>query len=30
MVVRPKMEEAFGFVPAQVLDFADLYAGVCC
>ncbi|MEV8519223.1 nucleotidyl transferase AbiEii/AbiGii toxin family protein [Dyella marensis] len=27
MVVRPKVEEAFGFAEAQVLDFADLYAG---
>jgi predicted nucleotidyltransferase component of viral defense system len=27
MVVRPKVEEAFGFVSMQVLDFADLYAG---
>lgn len=27
MVVRPKVEEAFGFASAQVLDFADLYAG---
>src|ERR1700682_2346448 len=27
MVVRPKVEEAFGFGSGQVLDFADLYAG---
>lgn len=27
MVPRPKVEEAFGFVSVQVLDFADLYAG---
>uniref|UniRef100_UPI003565A4DE nucleotidyl transferase AbiEii/AbiGii toxin family protein n=1 Tax=Halomonas sp. TaxID=1486246 RepID=UPI003565A4DE len=27
MVVRPKVEEAFGFASVQVLDFADLYAG---
>lgn len=27
MAVRPKVEEAFGFASAQVLDFADLYAG---
>jgi predicted nucleotidyltransferase component of viral defense system len=27
MVVRPKVEEAFGFAEAQVLGFADLYAG---
>jgi len=27
MVVRPKVEEAFGFASAQVLDFSDLYAG---
>ncbi|MCE7032971.1 nucleotidyl transferase AbiEii/AbiGii toxin family protein [Lysobacter sp. GX 14042] len=27
MTVRPKVEEAFGFASAQVLDFADLYAG---
>nr|WP_265707055.1 nucleotidyl transferase AbiEii/AbiGii toxin family protein [Verminephrobacter aporrectodeae] len=27
MVVRPRVEEAFGFACAQVLDFADLYAG---
>lgn len=27
MVVRPKVEEEFGFASAQVLDFADLYAG---
>ncbi|WP_101674418.1 nucleotidyl transferase AbiEii/AbiGii toxin family protein [Alloalcanivorax mobilis] len=27
MVVRPAVEEAFGFASAQVLDFADLYAG---
>ncbi|MFJ1260740.1 nucleotidyl transferase AbiEii/AbiGii toxin family protein [Cupriavidus sp. CuC1] len=27
MVVRPKVEEAFGFASMQVLDFADLYAG---
>jgi hypothetical protein len=27
MVVRPRVEEVFGFVEAQVLDFADLYAG---
>jgi predicted nucleotidyltransferase component of viral defense system len=27
MVVRPRVEEAFGFASAQVLDFADLYAG---
>lgn len=27
MVVRPPVEEAFGFAAAQVLDFADLYAG---
>lgn len=27
MVVRPRVEEAFGFAEAQVLDFADLYAG---
>ncbi|MDR1968444.1 MAG: nucleotidyl transferase AbiEii/AbiGii toxin family protein [Burkholderiaceae bacterium] len=27
MVVRPKVEEAFGFVSVQVVDFADLYAG---
>lgn len=27
MTVRPPVEEAFGFASAQVLDFADLYAG---
>ncbi len=27
MVVRPRVEDAFGFASAQVLDFADLYAG---
>ena len=27
MVVRPKVEEAFGFASVQVLDFAALYAG---
>ena len=27
MVVRPAVEEAFGFASAQVLEFADLYAG---
>lgn len=27
MVVRPRVEEAFGFASVQVLDFADLYAG---
>lgn len=27
MVVRPTVAEAFGFAQAQVLDFADLYAG---
>lgn len=27
MVVRPTVEEAFGFASVQVLDFADLYAG---
>jgi predicted nucleotidyltransferase component of viral defense system len=27
MVVRPKVEEAFGFASVQVLDFSDLYAG---
>lgn len=27
MVVRPKVEQAFGFASAQVLHFADLYAG---
>lgn len=27
MVVRPKVEESFGFASVQVLDFADLYAG---
>lgn len=27
MVVRPRVEEAFGFASMQVLDFADLYAG---
>jgi len=27
MRVRPRVEEAFGFASAQVLDFADLYAG---
>lgn len=27
MIVRPKVEEAFGFAPAQVCDFADLYGG---
>lgn len=27
MVVRPKVEETFGFASVQVLDFADLYAG---
>lgn len=27
MVVRPRVEEAFGFAQVQVLDFADLYAG---
>lgn len=27
MVVRLRVEEAFGFASAQVLDFADLYAG---
>ncbi|MEL7941382.1 nucleotidyl transferase AbiEii/AbiGii toxin family protein [Pseudomonas delhiensis] len=27
MVVRPSVEEVFGFASAQVLDFADLYAG---
>lgn len=26
-VVRPRVEEAFGFASVQVLDFADLYAG---
>jgi predicted nucleotidyltransferase component of viral defense system len=27
MVVRPRVEEAFGFASVQVLNFADLYAG---
>lgn len=27
MVVQPEVEQAFGFASAQVLDFADLYAG---
>lgn len=27
MVVRPRVEEAFGFAEVQVLGFADLYAG---
>lgn len=27
MVVRPKVQEAFGFASVQVLNFADLYAG---
>lgn len=27
MVVRPRVEEVFGFAQVQVLDFADLYAG---
>lgn len=27
MVVRPKVEEAFGFASVQALDFSDLYAG---
>lgn len=27
MVVRPRVEEAFGFAEVQVLDFSDLYAG---
>ncbi len=27
MVVRPRVEEAFGFAQVQVPDFADLYAG---
>ena len=27
MVVRPRVEEAFGFAEVQVLAFADLYAG---
>lgn len=27
MVVQPAVEQAFGFAPTQVLDFADLYAG---
>lgn len=27
MVVRPRVEETFGFAEVQVLDFADLYAG---
>lgn len=27
MVVRPRVEEAFGFASVQVLAFADLYAG---
>ncbi|HET7837437.1 MAG TPA: nucleotidyl transferase AbiEii/AbiGii toxin family protein [Variovorax sp.] len=27
MVVRPRVEEAFGFAEVRVLDFADLYAG---
>ena len=27
MVVRPRVEEAFGFASAQVQSFADLYAG---
>jgi len=27
MVVRSRVEEAFGFASVQVLDFADLYAG---
>ena len=27
MVVRPRVEEAFGFASLQVLNFADLYAG---
>lgn len=27
MVVRPRVEDAFGFASMQVLDFADLYAG---
>jgi predicted nucleotidyltransferase component of viral defense system len=27
VVVRPSVEEAFGFATAQVLDFNDLYAG---
>ncbi|MEZ5717811.1 MAG: nucleotidyl transferase AbiEii/AbiGii toxin family protein [Burkholderiaceae bacterium] len=26
MIVRPRVEEAFGFAEVQVLDFADLYA----
>lgn len=27
MVVRPKVEQAFGFTSTQVLNFSDLYAG---
>ena len=27
MVVRPRVEDAFGFASVQVLDFSDLYAG---
>lgn len=27
MVVRPRVEDVFGFASVQVLDFADLYAG---
>jgi len=27
MTVQPQVEDAFGFASAQVLDFADLYAG---
>ena len=27
-MVRPRVEEAFGFASVQVLDFADLYAGM--
>src|SRR3546814_18719593 len=27
MVVRPRVEEVFGFASVQVLSFADLYAG---
>jgi hypothetical protein len=27
MVVRPRVQEAFGFAEVQVLNFADLYAG---
>lgn len=30
MRVRPRVEQAFGFAEAQVLDFADLYAGKLC